>query len=398
MEKYLYIFFRYKKGFTLFVLCIMLSVKSYAAYTMQLIMYENGSQTSAPLCVNNNTYYYMATVLKGGSDEGGGSIYINFKGSDNNVTILTSIAVTSGQYTSGISYSTSQIELNISLAPANRDNGEIYAEFDPVEAGGNVVSSSYITSAPYITIFPSSASLNTETGPTSVALTASSTSTSNYSWSPSSGLNVTTGANVTAAPGTTKVYVVTATNTTTGCTGVKTVTVTVTGPCCSPTKAFSNQTIVTDNVSNYITASGSSSMVATSTVNLKAGNYIILDPDVSLAPSSGVFLAQITACTYNACRIGNNNDESPVEPVLLNTSFIDGKYERVKIYPNPSSGIFMIKSEDAVETVTVANNIGEIVYTGTGLQVDLSSQLEGIYFIAVSSKGKTEVKKVFKNR
>ena len=59
----------------------------------------------------------------------------------------------------------------------------------------------------------------------SVNLVASGAS--NYSWSPTTGLNTTTGANVTANPTATTTYIVTATNSSTGCSTTGSVTVTV---------------------------------------------------------------------------------------------------------------------------------------------------------------------------
>ncbi len=386
---------RYIQKLTIVALMMVLSGLSFlseAAYSVSLIMSTSpgGSSAPQPLCVKNTVYYYSMTVTKGTGDDGGGVLMLGFKDLNNIRNTMYSQILAGFDYTGDVC--TLQGTFDARASTSNWDLGEMYADF--LSNGVDYMSSTYTTSAPFVFVSPSSASINSQS---SVSLTASVSSSSNFSWSPSSGLNTTTGANVVAAPGTTKVYTVTATSTTSGCTDKKTVTVTVTGPCCSPTKVFNNQTIVTDYASDYITASGSSSIASGSTVILNAGNYIELNPDVVIeATTSGtVFLTQITNCTYNACRIGADEKETQ-EPVFLDPDLHHKNTEMINIYPNPSAGVFTIVSYGWIDEVTVTNNVGEIVFIGRSHQINLSDQPEGIYFITVSSQGKTEVRKVFK--
>jgi len=89
---------------------------------------------------------------------------------------------------------------------------------------GNVTTNSKtltVNSNPTVSVSPSS---TTFCNGASATLTASGAST--YAWSPSTGLNTTTGATVTASPTATTTYTVTGTNSN-GCTGTKTISVTV---------------------------------------------------------------------------------------------------------------------------------------------------------------------------
>jgi uncharacterized repeat protein (TIGR01451 family) len=61
------------------------------------------------------------------------------------------------------------------------------------------------------------------------------------------------------------------------------------------------------------------------------------------------------------------------------------KNEAISIYPNPSTGIFTIKSASAIKTIEVFNLIGESVLQQTnGNNINISNQPQGIYFCKVN--------------
>jgi len=72
----------------------------------------------------------------------------------------------------------------------------------------------------------------------------------------------------------------------------------------------------------------------------------------------------------------------------------------ISLYPNPSNGIFKLDLANSGETstVTVINVAGSVVYENTSseefLNVDLSNQLPGIYFVQVVRAGSVFVNKV----
>ena len=82
--------------------------------------------------------------------------------------------------------------------------------------------------------------------------------------------------------------------------------------------------------------------------------------------------------------------------------------QNVYIYPNPSSGDFIINVENAgvsVADVSVYNALGEaiiqkriIVPSGGEMKVDLNNKPDGIYMIKMKTSAGTVTKKVILNR
>jgi hypothetical protein len=61
------------------------------------------------------------------------------------------------------------------------------------------------------------------------------------------------------------------------------------------------------------------------------------------------------------------------------------KNEAISIYPNPSTGIFTIKSACAIKTIEVFNLIGEtVLYQSNGNTININNQPQGIYFCKVN--------------
>lgn len=71
----------------------------------------------------------------------------------------------------------------------------------------------------------------------------------------------------------------------------------------------------------------------------------------------------------------------------------------VQVYPNPSNGVFTVSNNDAIEAaVSVVDVTGRVVFVAApsneNIQVDLSQELPGIYFVNVVRAGITTVEKV----
>jgi hypothetical protein len=72
----------------------------------------------------------------------------------------------------------------------------------------------------------------------------------------------------------------------------------------------------------------------------------------------------------------------------------------VNLYPNPNNGAFNIEVEQEV-IVTVMNNLGQVVYTGSlqkGInQLSLDNQAAGLYFVTLQLGNESKTIKMIRN-
>lgn len=77
---------------------------------------------------------------------------------------------------------------------------------------------------------------------------------------------------------------------------------------------------------------------------------------------------------------------------------LDVNYKQIRIYPNPSSGVFYLELTDKKQTVSVTNINGKVVYnkqiTSNMARLDLTQQSKGIYFVEIKGNFGTEKHKV----
>ncbi len=99
-----------------------------------------------------------------------------------------------------------------------------------------------------------------------------------YSWSPATGLNVTTGASVVSTPSATTIYTVTGTSTTTGCTSTSTTTVTV---------GVSFISASASATPSAVCAPGTTQLNATATLPTCANYYTVASGTYGLQPTTG---------------------------------------------------------------------------------------------------------------
>jgi len=69
----------------------------------------------------------------------------------------------------------------------------------------------------------------------------------------------------------------------------------------------------------------------------------------------------------------------------------------ITLYPNPTSGIVNIATEEVVKEINIYNMIGQQIWKGKEKQLDLSSIEQGVYLIHIQfENGKTAIQKVIK--
>ncbi|MGB0851495.1 MAG: T9SS type A sorting domain-containing protein, partial [Bacteroidia bacterium] len=74
-----------------------------------------------------------------------------------------------------------------------------------------------------------------------------------------------------------------------------------------------------------------------------------------------------------------------------------------ELYPNPTNGVFNVSGGDLLNAdYEVYNSFGQVVLTpttfnGQTLQIDLTNQASGMYFLKITKEGHTWTKKVILN-
>lgn len=83
--------------------------------------------------------------------------------------------------------------------------------------------------------------------------------------------------------------------------------------------------------------------------------------------------------------------------VTLNIDDFQTINNDIVIYPNPTNGISQIKMNINIESVTVYDNIGKIIYIGNSKTLNLSNYSRGLYFVKIkTTSNKIFTKKILK--
>ena len=80
-------------------------------------------------------------------------------------------------------------------------------------------------------------------------------------------------------------------------------------------------------------------------------------------------------------------------------SSINDINSNISVYPNPTTGIFRLANVPALGSVKITDITGKTIYTTIGhvpLQIDISNQPAGIYFIKIQTENKIIIKKLIK--
>jgi hypothetical protein len=229
-----------------------------------------------------------------------------------------------------------------------------------------------VDSIPVVTISPSPASYCQGEN---VTLTSSGAVT--YQWSPSTGLNVTTGDTVIANPSIATTYTITGINSN-SCISQDTVTVSVTFPPAKPTITVNN---------NLLTSSATQ------------GNQWLLNNTIIPGATNQTYTALISG-TYSVISKnpvnGCSSISDTVNVVVTGINQLPVVNNQLSIYPNPSSGLFTIASAKNIDEVKVTNVLGQLIYESYPKQTQFTFELNdaGMYFITATSGNEITTGKV----
>jgi len=78
----------------------------------------------------------------------------------------------------------------------------------------------------------------------------------------------------------------------------------------------------------------------------------------------------------------------------------------ISFFPNPTSGTFIIRSTEKISQITITDLSGQTIYKKEflssplgvrGVEIDLSSQSKGIYFIQLITERESLTRKIILN-
>ncbi len=105
---------------------------------------------------------------------------------------------------------------------------------------------------------------------------------------------------------------------------------------------------------------------------------------------TGTFTYSVTVTDQSNNCVENDDIEITVNPCTgINTS--DNQSNNIKIYPNPSIGVFNIETNTSFETLEVYSTDGRLIYSeeikskGMNLKLDLTNQSKGVYYLLLNN-------------
>jgi hypothetical protein len=171
-------------------------------------------------------------------------------------------------------------------------------------------------------------------------------------------------------------------------------------------KQVGNSGIDVDSCGNVYVGSGNA--VIQYDANLSLLNSFSLPfhvYDVSVNRNGEVIVVGATGVFSNAVRTGyvqsvNMSACAPIDSMCLSFTSVPDvlQKENISVYPNPSNGKFTIKCAEQFSKIEIYNLLGEKTYVAQInsdiAEVILDKHLSDVYFLHISFKDKTEVKKI----
>lgn len=128
----------------------------------------------------------------------------------------------------------------------------------------------------------------------------------------------------------------------------------------------------------YCTNSNTSTLTGLPSGGIFSGSGVAGGVFNPLSTGLGTFTINYSYTDANGCI-----DSQSQSVTVTNCTGIEGLgIEDFKIYPNPSTGIINIQPKSLVY---ISNILGEIIFTGESMQIDLSEYGKGIYFVRVGA-------------
>ncbi len=229
-----------------------------------------------------------------------------------------------------------------------------------------------------------------------VQLNPSVSNADSYLWTPSNGLSAVNIRNPIATPLATQEYVITVTQTWSGCTDSDTISVIINNAS-APIAAF----IATEDADNLtVTLTNNSVDADTYVWSFGDGNTSVEESPTHTYAAPGLYTVKLTAKSNCTASVGEFEKDVDFRP----QSIVEDLNELFEIYPNPAREVLAIQLVNNISpNVSVSINdltgksIKEINYSSFvngKYTLDLSEYSEGIYFVKLTTESGSAVKKV----
>lgn len=268
----------------------------------------------------------------------------------------------------------------------------------------------------------------TTVGCEGVSRTITASGANNYMWSPSAGLNTTSGASVIATPTLSTTYTVTGTNTTTGCSNTASASITVLP---DPSVSINGPTSVTSGATATLTSTATGG-TGTCTYQWQTSTNGTTWSNISGATGSTYTTPALTSARYyrltlscngTACNIATSNvlfisiivikqndlkGDSALVPIAEALLLSEENVEAINVFPNPTQGLLNVElshlKQGANISLRLFDAMGKLVETYKTVsvsnfyttQLHLSKLAMGLYSLEISIDDKISTYKVAK--
>lgn len=114
------------------------------------------------------------------------------------------------------------------------------------------------------------------------------------------------------------------------------------------------------------------------------------------------FIARIAQCSSSKNdTIIQDTVKNDITSVFTNNISNNLTINNIIIFPNPTNGVFTVSSQEEITNIIISNISGNIIFSknninNNSLQIDITNQMQGIYFIKITTKTNTTTHKIIK--
>lgn len=130
-----------------------------------------------------------------------------------------------------------------------------------------------------------------------------------------------------------------------------------------------------------------------------ASHMVTTAAGTGIASESPVNLNWVGVTSFTVTSASNASplfDHLSVSPSTSLSVSEDNTFQKAKVYPNPVENILTIKNVSDLKSITVYNNLGQLVLQSKKKQLDVSHLSKGMYFLQINTSDGTETIRIIK--